>query len=100
DTRIRDALLAPPQPRAIIAAEFADVPLGRELVVTAGLHDVWVRKYGRGTVDVEVWIAGQPVADASSGNRSGWRPIRVDTGARDGQTAPVRIQISSPDPSM
>lgn len=100
DTRIREALLAPPPVGAILAIEFPEVPLGRELIVTAGLHDVWARKYGRGTVNVEVWVGGRPVASATIGNRSGWHPIRVDTGARDGQTAAVRVQISSPDPSL
>jgi hypothetical protein len=100
DTRIREALLAPPPVGAILAIEFPEVALGRELIVTAGLHDVWARKYGRGTVNVEVWVAGQPVTSATIGNRSGWHPIRVDTAARDGQTASVRVQISSPDPSL
>ena len=102
DTRIREALLAPPPGGAgvVLAIEFPEVTLGRELVVTAGLHDVWARKYGRGTVHVEVWLGGRPVASASIGNRSGWQPIRIDTSARDGQTAPVRVQVSSPDPAL
>lgn len=100
DTRIREALLAPPVAGAILAIEFPEVALGRELIVTAGLHDVWARKYGRGTVNVEVWVAGQPAASATIGNRSGWHPIRIETAARDGQTASVRVQISSPDPSL
>jgi len=106
DTRIRGALLAPPPggagpgPVPILAIEFPEVTLGRELVVTAGLHDVWARKYGRGTVNVEVWLGDRPVTSATIGNRSGWHPIRIDTSARDGQTAPVRVQISSPEPAL
>lgn len=102
DTRIREALLAPApaDPSAVLAIEFPAVSLGRELVVMAGLHDVWARKYGRGTVNVEVWMDGQLVTGAAIGNRSGWRPIRVDTSARDGQIAPVRVQISSREPAM
>ena len=100
DTRIREALLAPPPAGAILAIEFPEVTLGRELIVTAGLHDVWARKYGRGTVNVEVWVAGRPAASATIGNRSGWHPIHVDTSTRDGQTGSVRVQISSPDPSL
>ena len=106
DTRIREALLAPPPvgsgpgPVPIVAVEFPEVTLGRELVVTAGLHDVWARKYGRGTVNVEVWLGQRPVANATIGNRSGWHPIRIDTRDRDGQTSSVRIQISSPEPAL
>ena len=106
-TRIREALLAPAPaagggagPVPIVAIEFPEVTLGRELVVTAGLHDVWARKYGRGTVNVEVWLGDRPVTSATIGNRSGWLPIRIDTSARDGQTAPVRVQISSPEPAL
>jgi hypothetical protein len=100
DTRIRAALMAPPEAGAIIAVEFPTVTLGKELVLSAGLHDVWARKYGRGTVNVEIWIAGQPVASATIGNRSGWHALRVDTAARDGQVAPVRVQITSLEPSL
>ena len=99
DTRIREALLAPAQAGAILAIEFPAAELGRELVLAAGLHDVWARKYGRGTVNLEVWLAGRKLASATIGNRSGWHPIRIDTRALDGQTAPVRVQISSPEPA-
>ena len=100
DTRIRRALLAPPVAGAIVSMEFPTVLLGRELVVAAGLHDVWARKYATGTVNVEVWIEGQPVHSFTVGNRSGWSLQRVDTSSRDGRTLPVRIQISSPQPNL
>jgi hypothetical protein len=100
DTRIRRALMAPPVANAIMAVEFPAVPLGRQLELRAGLHDVWARKLGRGTVNVEVWIDGQPITSATVGNRSGWLPIRIDTTLRDGQTASVRVQISSPEPNL
>ncbi|HEX2659609.1 MAG TPA: hypothetical protein VHU40_15100 [Polyangia bacterium] len=100
DTRIRRALLAPPVTGAILALEFPAVPLGRELVLAAGLHDVWARKYATGTVDVQLWIDGQPVRDASIGNRSGWAPITVDTSALAGQTRAVRVQIASAQPNL
>jgi len=100
DTRIRRGLLAPPVTGAILAIEFPAVPLGRELVLAAGLHDVWARKYANGTVNVEVWIDGQPVRNATIGNRSGWQSLTVDTSARAGQTRPVRVQIASPQPNL
>jgi hypothetical protein len=97
DTRIRRAILAPPVVADIVAVEFPAVTLGRELAVTAGLHDVWSRK-SPGSVFFEVWIAGQPVDHMVVDNRSGWGRLRIDTAARDGQTVPVRFQISSPRP--
>lgn len=99
DNRIRRAILAPPVTSAIISVEFPSVTLGRELVVAAGLNDTWARK-SPGSVYFEIWIASQPVASAIVDNRSGWRPLRVDTSARDGQMAPVRFQISSPLPVL
>ena len=100
DTRIRSALLAPPLSHAILAIEWPQVTLGRELVLRAGLHDVWARKLGRGTVQVDVWMDGQWVTGAVIGNRSGWAPIRIDTSARDGGTSVVRVQISARDPHL
>lgn len=100
DTRIRAALLAPPLPHAVLVIEWPQVALGRELIFRAGLHDVWARKLGRGTVQVDVWMDGQWVTGAVIGNRSGWAPIRIDTSARDGGTAAVRVQISARDPHL
>lgn len=100
DTRIRSAVLAPPVPGAVLVVEFPAVALGRELVFRAGLHDVWARKLGHGRVDVDVWMDGQWVTGASVGNRSGWTPIVIDTSARDGQTAAVRLQITSREPAF
>lgn len=100
DTRIRTALLAPPLPHAILVLEWPAVPLGRELVLRAGLHDVWARKLGHGTVQVDVWMDGQWVTGAIVGNRSGWAPIRIDTSARDGGTSAVRVQISAKAPHL
>jgi hypothetical protein len=100
DTRIRRAILAPPVAGAILSVEFPAATLGRELVVAAGLHDVWARKYATGTVYVQIWIAGQPAGEMTIGNRSGWRLLHLDTAARDGEVAPVRIQISSARPEL
>jgi hypothetical protein len=97
DTGIRRAILAPPVMAAIVAVEFQSVNMGRELVVAAGLHDVWARK-SAGTVYFEIWIAGRPVSNAIIGNRSGWRSIHIDTSAYEGQTLPVRFQVSAPRP--
>ena len=100
DTRLRTAVLAPPVSRAVLVVEWAAVPLGRELVLRAGLHDVWARKLGHGTVQVDVWMDGQWVTGARIGNRSGWTPVRIDTRARDGGRADVRLQITSSEPQL
>ena len=100
DTRIRRALLAPPVAAATTVIEFPSVLLGRELVATAGLHDVWARKYATGSVHFEIWIAGQRVGQDDIGNRSGWKPTHVDTRAQDGQSLPVRFEISSSKPEL
>jgi hypothetical protein len=99
DTQIRRAIVAPPVRDAIIAIEFQAVTLGRELAVAVGLHDTWARK-SPGTVTFEVWIAGRPSVATVVDNRSGWRPLRIDTSDRDGQVVPVRFQISSPRPDL
>jgi hypothetical protein len=99
DQKIKSALLAPPVAGGIVAVEFQSAVLGRELVVAAGLHDTWARK-SPGAVYLEVWIAGQPARGALIDNRSGWRELRIDTSTRDGQTVPVRFQVSSPQPVL
>lgn len=100
DTRIRRALLAPPSAGTITVVEFPAVPLGRELAVAAGLHDVWARKYATGTVYLKVLVGGVEVLGTSVGNRSGWQRLRADTAARAGQVLPVRFEISSPQPNL
>ncbi len=99
DQQIKLAILAPPVAGGIVAVEFQSTVLGRELVVAAGLHDTWARK-SPGTVYLEVWIAGRPARGTIVDNRGGWRELRIDTSALDGQTAPVRFQISSPQPAL
>jgi hypothetical protein len=97
DNTIRRAILAPPVMNSVMGIEFPAAALGRELVVAVGLHDTWARKLP-GAVTFEVWIAGAPVATTVVDNRSGWRQLHIDTTARDGQQAPVRFHISSPQP--
>lgn len=100
DTRLRRAVLAPPLPGALLAVEYPAVPLSQELAVRTGLHDVWARKYGTGTVYLKVLIDGRPVAEVVTRNRSGWLATTVDTRAWAGRTAPVRFEISSSAPAF
>jgi hypothetical protein len=101
DTRIRRALLAsPPAGGGVLSLSFPAVPLGRELAVAAGLHDVWARKYATGTVDLKVFVGGAEVLATAIANRSGWRVLVASTAARAGQVAPVRFEISSREPAL
>jgi hypothetical protein len=123
DTRIRRALLAPPPhaPGGRLIVAFPAVPLGRELVVAAGLHDVWARKLATGQARLEVFVGDVRVGDVEIGNRSGWRLLTFDTSrlavtdpvvfpalapalagnaSRPPATLPVRFEISSTRPEL
>jgi hypothetical protein len=95
---LRQALYAQPIGGAVVAIEWAGVPLGRELAVGGGLHNVWLRKVGTGTVILRVKVDGREVGMLESGNRSGWKVARFDTSAWAGKTASVRFEITSANP--
>jgi hypothetical protein len=97
-TTMRNALTAQPVGGATVVVEWAHVPMGRSLAVGAGLHHVWLRKYGDGTVNLRVLVDGQEVGRSETSNRSGWRVDRFDTSARAGQPATVRFEITSARP--
>jgi hypothetical protein len=101
DNQLRQALLAQPVPGATVVVEWAAAPLGRSLVVAAGLHNTWMRKEARGPVDLRVTIgAGTGAAQTTftTRNDDGWKRIRIDTSALRGRPAPVRFEITSPAP--
>lgn len=97
-TTMRNALYAQPVGGATVVVEFAQVPLGRELVVGHGLHHVWLRKHGEGTVKLRVLVDGREVGRGEASNRSGWRIERLDTAASAGKPATVRFEITSDKP--
>jgi hypothetical protein len=97
-TTMRNALYAQPAAGATVVVEFAQVPLGRELAVGSGLHHVWMRKHGEGTVVLRVLVDGREVGRAEASNRSGWRVDRFDTSAAAGKPATVRFEITSEKP--
>jgi hypothetical protein len=97
-TTLRNALYVQPVGGSTVVVEFAGVPLGRELVVGGGLHHVWLRKYGDGTVKLRVLVDGKEVGRTEASNRSGWRVDRFDTAASNGQAATVRFEITSDKP--
>ena len=107
DTTVHRGLLAQPVGDATVVIDYPAVPLGRELVVATGLHDVWMRKAAKGAVDLRVVIAGasvpasvtgapQPVIEAT--NDSGWLLTHIDTSAYAGRVVDVRFEITSPAP--
>jgi hypothetical protein len=98
DQKLREALLTEPLPRAALAIEFPAVPLGRTLVIATGLHDTWMRKAARGTVEARLTVGDQTTVLPLTTDDSAWTRTRVDTSSRAGQTAPVRLEITSADP--
>jgi hypothetical protein len=98
DTHLHQALLAQPVGGSTVAIEFPAVPLERELTIGTGMHDVWMRKSARGTVDLQVVIDGHPAWKITTGNDSGWKLSHIDTSALAGRTATVRFEITSPAP--
>jgi hypothetical protein len=95
---LRRALLVQPVGDATVAVEYAQVPLGKELAVGAGLHNVWARKGGDGTVWLRVLIDGKEVGKLESGNRTGWKVSRLDTTAFAGRSGTVRFEVTSARP--
>jgi hypothetical protein len=98
DTKLHRGLLAQPVGDAVVAVEYPAVPLGRELVVATGLHDVWMRKAAHGAVNLRVVVAGTPAAAITTTNDTGWLITRVDSAAYAGRVVTVRFEIASPAP--
>jgi hypothetical protein len=96
--QLHQALYAQPVAGATVAIEYTGVLIGRELAVGAGLHNVWERKKGDGTVWLRALIDGQEVGRFESGSDTGWRVMRFDTRARAGRSALVRFEITSQKP--
>lgn len=95
---LRRGLLAQPVGDATVALEYAEVPLGKELAVGAGLHNVWARKGGDGTVKIRALVDGTEVGNVESGNRTGWTVGRFDTTRFAGRSGTVRFEITSAKP--
>lgn len=96
--RLRVALMTEPMPGATVTVEFPAVPLGRVLAIATGLHDTWMRKAARGTVQARLFIGDRAVELPDTTDDSGWTETRVDTAAQDGRTVPVRLEITSAQP--
>jgi hypothetical protein len=98
DTTVHRGLLAQPVGNATVVIDYPAVPLGRELVVATGLHDVWQRKAGHGVVDMRVVVDGTPQAALEATNDTGWQLAHIDTSALAGRVVDLRFEIASPEP--
>ena len=98
DQKLREALLTEPVAGAAVVIDFPAVPLGRALVIATGLHDTWMRKAARGTVEARLTVGDQTTELPVTSDDSGWTRTRIDTAARAGQTVPVRLEITSAAP--
>ena len=85
--------------RSTTVVEFDRVPLGRELAVGAGLHNVWLRKAGKGTVNLRVLVQGRELGRIEAGSMTGWTVRKFDTSALAGQSQSVRFEITVDDPN-
>lgn len=95
DTTLRNGLALEPRERTTTALEYPNVPLGRELAVAAGLHNVWLRKSGDGKVHMRVLADGRELGVLDAGSESGWSLRRFDTAALVGRQATVRFEITT-----
>lgn len=94
-TTIRRALYAQPIDAATMVYEWKDVPLGKELAVGAGLHHVWARKQGDGTVTMRILVNGQLLDTFTTTNRTGFRVVRLATAAAAGKPGTVRFEVTT-----
>ncbi len=98
DQTLREALLTEPVADAATVIAFPAVPLGRVLVIATGLHDTWMRKAARGVVEARLIVGEQTTELPVTSDDSGWTRTRIDTTALAGQTAAVRLEITSAAP--
>ena len=77
--------------------DFPDVPIGRRLALSGGIHDFQSRYQSDAPVTVEVLVDGKRIARERFDN-AGWRRVAIDTGKIAGRRAPVRFRISADRP--
>ena len=94
DTTLRNGLGVDPVEGVTLALEFPAVPMGRELMIAAGLHNVWLRKSGDGKVRLRALANGGELGMIVAGSSSGWSLRGFDTAALAGKPAHVRFEIT------
>jgi hypothetical protein len=99
DYRPHRGILCPAVAARTTRIEFAEVPLGAQLVGYTGLHDYYSRKNADGPVDLRVFIDGRERLAVRHQNRDGWRRFSVDTRGESGGAHRVRFEVSAPQPA-
>lgn len=94
DTTLRNGLALDPHERTTTVLEYPAVPLGRELAVAAGLHNVWKRKSGDGKVHLRVLVDGRELGSVEGTSFGGWSLRRFDTSDLAGRQGRVRFEIT------
>jgi hypothetical protein len=95
DTTLRNGLAVDPVERSTLVLEFPEVPLGRELAIASGLHNVWLRKSGDGKVRLRVLVDGRELGAVEATSQSGWSLKTFDTAALAGKSGKVRFEITT-----
>jgi hypothetical protein len=99
DYQPRRGLLTPVDGARTTHVAWDGVPLGRALVVYAGIHDYYARKNADGLVDLRVTVDGRTLVQARVGNADGWRRFDLDTHALAGSAHTVRVDVSARNPA-
>jgi hypothetical protein len=94
----------PAQPQeGPVVTEFSDVPLGRTLVLHAGLYYEHERSREGGPVTVEVWVNDRKLGQLQHRDGDGWArqelPTPHETWTSEGR-ARVQVRVHAPDPHL
>ena len=98
DYRPRRGILAPADNARTTHIDFSEVPLGKSLVVYAGIHDYYARKNSDALVDFRVTIDGKPQLALHVGNDDRWSRFEIDTAALAGTRHDVRFDVAAGNP--
>ena len=94
--------LTEPVAGAAVVIDFLAVPLGRALVIATGLHDTWMRKVARGTVEARLTVGDQRLTRAFPGRRAttaAGPATRIDTAVRaPARPPPCVLELTSAAP--
>jgi hypothetical protein len=77
---------------------FANVPLGRQLVVHGGVDYQIARQRAYAPVVLRVWIDDEIVAEWIHRDGDGWSGLDIDTSDREGSFATVRFETTTAEP--
>ena len=98
DYRPRRGILAPADNNRTTHVTFGEVPLGKSLVVYAGIHDYYARKNSDAPVDFKLSIDGQEKLNVHVGNDDRWSRFEIDTSQLAGTRHEVRWDVFARNP--